>query len=208
MTKKIAMEGWRSGRLVAFEHLGTRTMPGGQQVPQWRCLCDCGRSAVVAAPHIRSGHSQSCGCLAVEKVHGQVETGAYRSWQAMKARCLNPTHQAYGRYGGAGVTIHQSWIDSFQSFLADVGERPAGTTLDRYPDKAGNYAPGNVRWATDAEQQNNRSDNILIGGRTLSDAARACGLQPRTVQRRRRLGWPQRDWLLPVGARSRWSDAT
>lgn len=73
----------------------------------------------------------------------------------MKDRCLNPSSASWKNYGGRGVTVCQSWIDSFESFLADVGERPEGTSLDRI-DNDGNYEPGNVRWADASTQQGNR----------------------------------------------------
>lgn len=73
----------------------------------------------------------------------------------MLQRCLNPNSDNYRWYGGRGITICLEWIDSFDAFLADMGERPTGMTLDRInPD--GNYEPGNVRWATPKEQARNR----------------------------------------------------
>ena len=86
--------------------------------------------------------------------HGQVGTGAYSSWQAMRARCLNPNNREYLRYGGRGITVCERW-QSFENFLADMGLRPEGLTLDRInPD--GNYEPGNCRWATWTEQRVNQ----------------------------------------------------
>jgi hypothetical protein len=75
----------------------------------------------------------------------------------MKARCLNPNHVKYPKYGGAGIKISLRWIgpDGFKNFLADLGERPAGTSLGRKGD-VGNYEPGNVAWQTLAEQVANR----------------------------------------------------
>lgn len=81
----------------------------------------------------------------------------YVSWLAMKKRCFNPNSINYKYYGGLGVTVCDRWKNSFLSFLTDMGERPVGTTLDRYPNKNGNYEPGNVRWSTPKEQANNRS---------------------------------------------------
>lgn len=69
----------------------------------------------------------------------------------MRYRCLNPTNPKYRFYGGRGISICARW-ESFDNFLADMGPRPAGKTLDRYPDQNGNYEPGNCRWATKAEQ--------------------------------------------------------
>jgi len=74
----------------------------------------------------------------------------------MKQRCLTPTHPAYPKYGGRGVSVCKRWAASFNDFLADMGPRPPGTSLDRFPNGDGNYEPGNCRWATAVEQNNNR----------------------------------------------------
>lgn len=81
-------------------------------------------------------------------------SGTYRSWDGMKQRCLNPKATGYKRYGGAGVTVCERWL-TFENFLADMGERPEGTTLDRI-DSAGDYEPGNCRWADRSTQNRNR----------------------------------------------------
>lgn len=78
----------------------------------------------------------------------------YRTWDGMKQRCLNPKATGYARYGGAGITVCDRWLE-FANFLADMGERPEGTTLDRIDSSKG-YEPGNCRWATRAEQNRNR----------------------------------------------------
>ena len=80
----------------------------------------------------------------------------------MRERCLQPWSKDYARYGGAGVRVNEGWAESFEAFLADMGERPPGTTLDRYPDMAGDYEPGNCRWATDVQQQRNRRGLVLL----------------------------------------------
>jgi hypothetical protein len=82
-------------------------------------------------------------------------SGAYRSWQKMRNRCLNPNTIQYKWYGGCGISICERW-ESFENFLNDMGERPAGTSLDRFPNPAGNYEPSNCRWATPKQQANNR----------------------------------------------------
>jgi len=78
----------------------------------------------------------------------------------MRTRCLNKNTTDYIRYGGRGISICDRW-STFENFLADMGERPAGTTLDRI-DVNGPYAPGNCRWANDAVQQSNRRNTKLL----------------------------------------------
>lgn len=86
--------------------------------------------------------------------HGKHRTPTYRSWEGMKQRCRNPKATGYARYGGAGISVCERWL-KFENFLADMGERPEGTTLDRI-DSSGDYEPGNCRWADRSAQNRNR----------------------------------------------------
>ena len=78
----------------------------------------------------------------------------YSSWASMIQRCTNPNAGGYHRYGGRGIRVCERWRDSYAAFLADVGPRPPGRTLDRI-NNDGNYEPGNCRWATKSEQRIN-----------------------------------------------------
>ena len=90
----------------------------------------------------------------------------------MKSRCLNPNCPEWARYGGRGITICQAWIASFEAFLADMGERPDGTSIDRI-DNDGNYEPGNCRWATNREQHGNQNRSVILSRNGKSQCARA-----------------------------------
>lgn len=130
--------------------------------------------------HTRHGHAR----------HGKV-SGEYWSWLQMLKRCHNPKTFGYADYGGRGITICERWL-RFDNFLADMGSRPKGTSLDRI-DNNGNYEPGNCRWATHKEQSRNKRSNrnITIDGTTrcLKDWADFAGNDYALVRSRLRLGW-------------------
>lgn len=112
----------------------------------------------------------------------------YAVWQGMKQRCLNPNHTAYKYYGGRGIKIHDSWANSYEKFLSDVGNRPSLLhTLDRI-DNNGDYMPGNCRWITRRDQCQNRKNNYLITfrgiTRSLSDWSEITGIPTHTLRRR------------------------
>lgn len=119
-------------------------------------------------------------------------SATYASWLGMIQRCTNPNRRCFRNYGGRGVRVHEPWL-RFESFLADMGPRPKGTTLDRWPDVDGNYEPGNCRWATAIEQQNNKRNNrrLTCDGVTLtmSEWGRRTGLTVQTISDRLRRGW-------------------
>lgn len=104
--------------------------------------------------------------------HYLSKTPEYKAWQNMRYRCLNPKNSAYGNYGGRGISICARWQDGFLNFLEDMGQKPAGTSLDRIDNDGGywcgkcsecaqNNRPFNCKWATISEQANNRRTNIL-----------------------------------------------
>ena len=157
------MIGKRFNRLVVLKDSGIRTK---EQSKKWECLCNCGVTTLVVTRDLNSGNTQSCGCLQREKAkeiyskcnithgHSGKRTPTYRSWESLKQRCLNSNATKFNIYGGRGIMVCERWM-IFENFLADMKERPEGTTIDRI-DPDGHYELSNCRWATHLEQRHNR----------------------------------------------------
>jgi hypothetical protein len=142
----------------------------------------------------------------ISRTHGQSNTAEYQAWQAMKARCYQPTSPHFDRYGGRGIRVCDRWKGSFPAFLEDLGPMPRpGLELDRYPDNDGHYEPGNCRWADRQQQCRNRSSNVIVAYRgetkTLTEWCEILGLTYETIRRRIvYYGWTDDEALTtPIG---------
>lgn len=197
--------GMRSGRLVVVsfaERNKGRTY--------WNCICDCGQIVVVRGDKLITGKKKSCGCLHVTRIkpltrskrntHHMSKTRFYTIWRGMRARCLNPKNKDFKNYGERGITVCDSWAefenfknDMYESYLEHISEfGEKDTTIERIDSNSG-YSLKNCTWATQIEQQKNRTNNRHVewNGKDyiVSDLARLYNLSPKTLLNRLNCGW-------------------
>jgi hypothetical protein len=211
MPSFVDISGEKFGRWTAIKRVGTKA--GGAL---WLCKCDCGKIGEVRSNALRSGKSKSCGCYNLDvrrevcvkrnTKHGHAKRGnksrAYKIWDNLKLRHHKKSYRDVG--------ICPRWAH-FQNFLEDMGEPPSPKhTLDRINNTEG-YSPGNCRWATMKEQQNNRTNNRIIiafgESRTLQQWSEEFGIDGRTISARIQRGWPVEKALTeePVVGKNQYS---
>ena len=201
--RKKDLTGKRFGHWLVLCYGGSRRSPiTNATVVTWLCRCDCGKEKVIRADVLRNGSpASSCGCARGKnrEKHGHNKKGrvtcTYHKWTGMIQRCYNPKATKYKDYGARGITVCDAWRYSFSQFLADMGEAPAGMTIDRI-NNDGPYEKSNCRWATLREQANNRRGIrlklITFEGKTasLSEWARVKGFSAHLLSDRlTKLGW-------------------
>ena len=229
MTKFIVTHGIRIakdfvpetfGRLTTIGPVFTATV-GHQRKSLQVCACSCGEVVCVLTNHLRRKATRSCGCFKVEKAtigatkHNMYWDANYKAYYGMLARCYNPNNQDYANYGGRGIGVWDTWRGpgGFELWFAEIGPKPSKHhSQDRFPNRDGNYEPGNIRWATQSEQMNNTrcTIHLEIDGvvRPLTEWARSIGIKPSVVRYRVHKGWCHYDALhTPIRHKSSWETA-
>lgn len=179
--QRIELAGKVFGRLTVQEYVSNN---------KWKCLCNCGKSKIVASIALRRGLTKSCGCYRNEvsgnraRTHGMSRTPTYETWCKMVKRCTDPKADQYKWYGAEGITVCKRWL-SFENFFADMGERPIGKTLDRINNKKG-YTKANCRWATPSEQASNTRRSVRFEGKTIQEWSDELGIKYDTLSYRLR----------------------
>lgn len=193
--------GKKFGRLTVLHYV--EYVRGISPSSIWQCRCECGNFVKVRRSNLTFGHAKSCGCWSKEAnfIHGMAKSPEYMSWTHMIQRCTNKKNNAYHNYGGRGITVCSRWRNSFKNFLADMGPRTSGHSLDRIDNNKG-YSPKNCRWATRAQQKRNTRSNIYLTafGRTqcVTDWSRECGIPVETLRARITAKYPIEKIFLKV----------
>ncbi len=192
-SKFLDLTGQRKGMLTVTKYNGSTFERGSY----WTAACDCGNSINVTTNSFKYRHS--CGCVSrprkkrTDFVHNKSKSPEYAAWKSMRKRCQDANHESYHRYGGRGIMVCQRW-EKFVNFYQDIGDRPPGDySLERINNDKG-YEPGNVKWATRAEQSVNKCSNrhIYIGGvrLTISQASKVFSIPYFRLRHRVSKNWP------------------
>lgn len=205
------------GLLTVIRQVAKHPVTGERRV---ECACACGQVVDVVFHAIVSGNTKSCGCWRrqitgeLSRKHGHCSrlkpTRVWMCWRNMLSRCLNTKNREYNNYGGRGITVCDSWRDSFAAFLADMGDCPtARHTIERIDNNA-SYCKENCKWATPAEQNRNKRTNhfLSLNGvtRTLVDWAAIIGIRHATLRERLENGWTIEQALTRAPVRNRRRD--
>lgn len=215
MPKEIdstSMIGKRFGSYTVLAYDGYRVTSKSRQ-KMWLCVCDCGTERSVSQGNLKNGNSKSCGCWKADHArewkltHGMTGTPEYNTWKQMIKRCYNKKARNYRWYGAVGISVCDSWRTDFLAFFNHVGQKPyKAHSIDRYPNRNGNYDPGNVRWATQDQQVDNRDVVVFIEhngmSMTATQWAKHYGISAQSIRYRYKRGLPMEEVFSVVNLKT------
>lgn len=175
MSRLVNILGVKFGRLSVVKQAPSRATPNGTKKAMWECLCDCGNSCTISYQTLKVGGTKSCGCLRKEMsserfaTHKMTKTPTYNSYAAMLNRCKNPSYTNFQYWGGKGVTVCDRWVESFENFLEDMGERPIGTSLNR--------VQGSMVYSKDTCRWDNRNVQSFDQGKYKNNTSGVTGVR-------------------------------
>ena len=196
MSKAIDLTGQTFSQLTVI----CRAENDKRRGARWKCRCACGGFATIRAYNLRSGKTKSCGCMGRERliernfVHGRTGSPEYATWKSIIKRCTNPNDISFKNYGERGIKVCEEWMNDFMAFFNYIGPKPTQKHSIERINNNRNYQPGNVKWATQKQQCNNKRNNhrITLNGQTMTITQWAdfVGIPPKTLHNRINLGWP------------------
>ena len=173
--------------------------------------CFCGNEWEVRLTYLRNKHTKSCGCAKIAEcksraTHGHTHRGninrTYTTYRDMRTRCENVSYKEFNLYGGRGIKVCDRW-SNYENFLADMGERPDGLSIER-KDVNGDYSPDNCIWANNEIQANNKRNSVLLDYQgkvqTVAQWARELGILDKTIYFRLSKGWSTGKALTPISS--------
>lgn len=157
MSRTLDLIGKKFGRLTVLSRNIQNT---SKRETQWNCVCDCGNKTVVVGHSLVRSYSTSCGCyrkeqsIEVNTTHAMSRTKTYVAWANLIQRCINKRHPDYKKYGAKGIKVCDSWLNSFESFYKDMGQKPAGKSSLRRIQTDGDYNKDNCKWVVSSNSPN------------------------------------------------------
>jgi len=205
MGTKIDISGMVFNRLTVIKQSDKRI---GKEI-MWECVCECGGFKTTRAADLKNGKTKSCGCLNSEVLikrntkHGFSKTRIYEIWQGMIKRCTNPKSEFYHIYGGRGIKVCKRWMVFINFYNDTKSTYKDDLSIDRFPNTNGDYEPNNFRWATEEQQANNKTTNVLLTYNnktlTISQWAKEVGIHQGVIGARLIRGWDiERALTFPI----------